>query len=250
MKERPIIFSDSMVRAILEGKKTQTRRIVKPQPKNKDEINYEPGDIRVIGGREVSARLEKMHRLRARSGGDRGGYLRAKDYLCPYGIEGDRLWVRETFRIARPFTGDLDHDMTTQVVRYYADDHPKYRDQDKWRPSIHMPRAASRITLDLIGVRVERLQEIGTGDCIAEGIWTEPPPGAVGQKFPDDIDSWTEERREEWFKGSARAMYMAQCHHEGELREVFCQLWTNIHGEDSWPDNPWVWVIDFKGGAS
>lgn len=229
IKERPIIFSGQMVQAILEGKKTQTRRRIRWSDKTAE-----------YDGCSLFEQKDGTYwPYNCWDGNEH-------PIACPYGCAGERLWVRETFRTVRPFTGDLGHDMTTTIVRYYADDHPKYRDQDKWKPSIHMPRSASRITLGVASISVERLQDIGTGDCIREGIWVEPPPGATQQKYPEDLADWSEERREEWFQGAAKAMYMSQCYHEGQLRDKFHELWNGIHGDDDWQENPWVWVVGFN----
>lgn len=178
MKERPILFSAPMVRAILDGSKTQTRRVVKLQtPKAASISDFCVDGIRV--GR------------------------------CPYGQPGDRLWVREAW-------ADCD-----KLVRYYATDdvHPLR----KKRPSIHMPRWASRITLEVTGVRVERLQDISEGDCIDEGIGQ-----VVQERLP---------------KFEVRGEYDAI---DIEPVEEYRDLWESINGPDSWGANPWVWVVKFK----
>nr|DAI35628.1 MAG TPA: ASCH domain protein [Caudoviricetes sp.] len=137
MQERPILFSAPMVRAILNGRKTQTRRAVKPAKHPLDaEIKAGTGAVN-----------------------------------CPFGHKGDRLWVRETWNMFDPWPGFF----------YAADDHSfgvgEYDDPDHiephnmhWRPSIHMPRIASRITLVITGVRIEHLQDISAADCLAEGV--------------------------------------------------------------------------------
>ena len=157
MKERPILFSGPMVRAILDGRKTQTRRVVKPQP---------VGRQRVIEG--------LAHVTRGMNPADDGAVWYVGDCIssgveirCPFGSPGDRLWVKETWCRGRAF------------VFYRADcggDPPsEYTDDwnaplvDRWRPSIHMPRSASRLTLEVVSVRVERLADISEADAKAEG---------------------------------------------------------------------------------
>lgn len=197
-KERPILFSAPMVRAILDGNKTQTRRVVKLRngqympPSEKADIN---------GWRQM---------------------LRN----CPYGQPVDRLWVRETFADLRGTGIEHRPDPSGPLKRYaFAADHPPGSHGDearkefgvKWKPSIHMPRAASRITLEITGVRVERLQDVSRGDAMAEGC---PFQNMAGGPNPCN-----------WFAG----------------------LWESINGTESWQSNPWVWVVEFKrleGGSS
>lgn len=174
MKNHPILFSAPMVRAILDGSKTQTRRAIKPQP-------------RVLAGELLCWRDDAMtnEELVVR---------------CPYGAPGDRLWVRETWA-----------PLTTGYA-YRADTIWNAPPADRWRPSIHMPRLASRITLQITGVRVQRLQEISESDAISEGI---------GESGYQDV-----------FGGNAVAHYH--------------RLWNVINGIGSWEENPWVWVVEFK----
>ena len=228
MKERPILFSAPMVRAILAGRKTVTRRIVKPQPE-------------VDGLFEQGIKLAIPKRLLGK--GELAGYSapsRAiRDGVCQYGQPGDRLWVRETWQ------GPLfDYDQwdsyredhrrfeTPAFCRYAADggSPPEFVDDEdnlqcKWRPSIHMPRWASRITLEVTGVRVERLQEISEADAIAEGA--ERPENAL------DIDVWD---------GVERAAFNAM----NQPADQFRRLWEQINGAASWEANPWVWVVAFR----
>lgn len=218
MKTNPIIFSSPMVRAILDGRKTQTRRIVKDKlPWCLDPAGFYALDFDQRDGFAEPAVFHKDGRWfwYEAEYPDEGGM----EFRCPFGQPGDLLWVRERFRAERPFTGDIDHDLTTSTIRYYADDHPKYRDQDKWKPSIHMPRWASRITLEVEAVRVERLQDIGERDAVAEG--SEGPRPTL-----------------EW----------------GEISETgpptfvhgFAETWEAVNGAGSWDENPYVWVLDFK----
>lgn len=182
IKERPILFSGEMVRAILDGRKQQTRRIVKPQPAGLW------GSTGKVYGHTFAGVLD----------GPKDHY-----WVCKFGQPGDRLWVRETWA---PMC-DFDKEFGTL---YRADSYPSDSAIPlQWKPSIHMPRAASRITLEITGVRVEQLNDISEEDAISEG-W----PGT--SKMPWSPRGW------------------------------FQSLWQSINGEDSWDANPWVWVIEFK----
>lgn len=196
MKERPILFNGEMVRAIIEGRKTQTRRMIK------DFKGYENSGYDFCIGMNDGE-------IQALTAGDHG--WEATGVRCPYGQPGDRLWVRERFLLHQPFTGNIDNDLGKVHVMYYAGDNPRYRDKDKWKPSIHMPRWASRITLEITGVRVERLQDISEKDAVSEGC--EPDDG--NPESPSPISE-------------------------------FRDLWQSINGAESWAVNPWVWVIEFK----
>jgi hypothetical protein len=211
MKKRPILFKGEMVRAILDGTKTQTRRIVKPQP----EITSDD-DCRVkINGNHHTGPSD---------------YL-LKDVLprfaCPYGQPGDRLWVREKWAAPVLLNESPPSEMDSWVMDglcwrlWYAADGFRSQlkepiiegaDQGRWRSSIHMPRWASRITLEIVGVRVERLQDISEQDAWAEGCFG----------WDDDVTG-----------GSSGY---------GE----FSNLWVSINGDASWNSNPWVWVVEFK----
>ena len=209
MKERPILFSAPMVRAILAGTKTQTRRVVKPQP------GCDPRDDGHI---------------------DMG--------RCPYGQPGDGLWVKETFAIV-PRTAYRRSEGVQQTLRP-DDDHDAaiYRagwDRSnggfRWRPSIHMPRWASRITLEITGVRVERLQDISPSDAIAEGLKGLSKDGGQITKYgiPDsDGLPGTDDAGWPW--------------HAWRISPVdsYRRLWSQINGPRSWDANPFVWVVEFK----
>ena len=223
MKERPILFSAPMVRAILDGTKTQTRRVCKSQP-------Y--GNGFHFDGHELLCHNDYLPPSAMLMDVRRGGVSYTTSNLegwegeCPYGQPGDRLWVRETWMDLRG-TG-VEHRPTpaSGLQRYaYAADTPRgsYGDEArkeyglKWRPSIHMPRAVSRINLEVTGVRVERLQDISETDAQAEGC-------ALECMTPTGDDS-----------GSAiygSGGYLA--------------LWEQINGAGSWDANPWVWVVEFK----
>lgn len=186
MKERPILFSTPMVRATLEGRKTQTRRIMKPQPQKN--INFP-----VVGQ-----------------------YLQKP---CPYGVPDDHLWVRETWSPAFKRT------KSNSGVIYRADygfrkDLSEYYINHKWRPSIFMPRWASRITLENTEVRVQRLQDITEEDAKSEGV--KDNHGVFHQSIQSQIDN--------------------------VYRRNFAVLWDEINAKRGfpWDSNPWVWAITFK----
>lgn len=179
MKERPILFSTDMVKAILDDKKTMTRRVIKHP--------------------------EKYERIRE------------CDFCCPYGKVGQRLWVRETW----------DSDCTCCNPKcngvIYKAGYSGVIVPDKWRPSIFMPRWASRITLEITNIRVERLQEITEKDALAEGVdWY-----SIENKI-EGIGRWIEGI--------------------GRCQQAFRKLWDSINTKRgySWESNPWVWVISFR----
>lgn len=201
-KERPILFSGPMVRAILEGRKTQTRRAVKlPHTNSLGEwestmIGGENGG-RTAAGETVPLQGAIWH-------------TRTGDCLIsPYGQPGDRLWVREThLNWWKRDEANPDGPRVFSHVAAYAADGYELQLGEKWIPSIHMLRAASRITLEIKGVRIERLREISESDAASEGT---------------SLD------------------YLHDTH-----RAAFRELWHSINGADSWNANPWVWIVDFK----
>lgn len=214
MKERPIIMSAPMVRAILADQKTQTRRVVKPQP---PEIlpAYAPKVYWPARDRHMTCNdLDGAAYLQFERPGDydgahvmRGGF----GFRCPYGQPGNRLWVRESFRDARAA-------MLGRVL-YRADG----ENICGWKPSIHMPRHLSRITLEVTTVRVERLQSISEADALAEGITPNWEPGCSG-RLMDALGGFS-------FRPAASA---------------YAELWEQINGPGAWDANPWVWVVEFK----
>tara|TARA_R110002094_G_scaffold54390_7_gene65607 strand:- start:3252 stop:3815 length:564 start_codon:yes stop_codon:yes gene_type:complete len=184
-----------MVRAILDGRKTQTRRVMKPQPGNDNRIPW-PGRKNIV----INIRDDRVPQL------------------CPYGQPGDRLWVRETFRL---FDSHQECSCYDSCVCSKYNGKPVYRadsywDESKWKPSIYMPRWASRITLEVTGVRVERLQDIGEEGAKAEGVIGEDEAAAAGLTWYD------------------------------KPRRAFRFLWESINGPGSWDANPWVWVVEFR----
>lgn len=214
MKTRPILFSGPMVRALLDGSKTQTRRVVKP---------YGADHLFQFRGTTAAAGADEPTGEWAWCG---SSHVVNKHICCPYGKPGDRLWVRETF-------GHPWHHAQPRYFYRASDDekvgcHPDF---DGWKPSIHMPRCASRITLEVTGIRVERLQDISEADAIAEGIVECPIPAdeegprRIGYMVgPDD--------------GKSGLTVTA--------REAYRGLWESINGPESWEASPWVWVVEFK----
>lgn len=155
MKEKPILFAGEMVRAILEGRKTQTRRVMKIQPKYSDCALSRLADTT---DRERRKHIDKLHWVRLSDDRLNVVYDDNRYFRCPYGLSGDRLWVRETFTVM----GGLSF--------YRADGEMSSDDKKPWTPSIHMPRWASRIDLLIKNIRVERLQDISEKDAKAEGV--------------------------------------------------------------------------------
>lgn len=224
MKERPILFSAPMVRAILSGQKTQTRRVVKPIGNDEGFVILDYGNggwpYRSDDGDSTTHTVKRGGKL----------YLDETPHVCPYGQTGDRLWVRETWADVGTCDPGLivyRADYPLCVPRHYENVPPA--SEIRWRPSIHQRREHSRILLEITGVSVERLQDISEEDAAAEGISDggclncgEPEPCGCADPKPD-------------------------------ARDAFARLWHSINGEESWHANPWVWVVEFKrveGGAA
>lgn len=202
VQERPIIFSGDMVKAVLEGRKTQTRRVMKPQPSAVDDAGRW---YRMPGGGE------SLH----------------SGYDCPYGLPGTRLWVRETWcgsvtTEVFPVAGQR-----RSIVAYRANcegDEEAPVVGDCWRSPIHMPRWASRITLEVVSVRAERLQDITEADAVAEGCAAEWHKNRSTPDGPGELDGCS-------------------------AVDDFAALWDSINGRKpgrSWADNPFVWVVAFR----
>ncbi|MFZ4218683.1 hypothetical protein ACEV6Q_12595 [Enterobacter ludwigii] len=190
MKERGMIFNGEMVRAILDGRKTQTRRPVKFPHIDKDAVCE-------LSGNELAGELSA------------GNYRNS-----PHGKPGDRIWVRETWAEAGASAPDLKlyrANYPDHVPSHYENVPPA--DEIRWTPSIHMPRWASRITLEITGVHVERLRDISEQYAQAEGA----TPATYAITPPDAV-----------------------------YRVGYRHLWESLYGEESWQANPWVWVIEFK----
>ncbi|HAU3358221.1 TPA: hypothetical protein JDL67_000799 [Salmonella enterica subsp. salamae] len=216
MKERGMIFNAEMVRAILDGRKTQTRR----------PFNWKRQPTMEMAERDDGSLWPWAEDC------ERGGDIW---FACPFGEVGDRIWVRETYQgplfdyeQMESYLEDSSKFEKPDFCVYRADGKPapEFYDADDnlhcgWRPSIHMPRWASRILLEITNVRVERLNDISEEDAAAEGVgqlrggfWKHYQPG------------WTQ--------------------HQLSARGSFVTLWKSIYGADSWQANPWVWVIEFK----
>lgn len=219
MKERPIIFSAPMVRAVLEGRKTQTRRVVKPQPAS-DGVGLSQHPI--FGLCAVTREIDGSTRWLA----------------CPYGVPGDRLWVRETMT-QRPMMGLLGEPTNAIVAAYKADDEDCVEElgfnlAPWWRgkgdlSAIHMPRNRARLLLEITTIRAERLQDISASDAQAEGVKPIPCGACIGGECIR--------------QGPYCEHYMA-----GHI-EAYQRLWNDINGAGSWDANPWVWVVEFRSAA-
>ncbi len=197
-----------MVRAILDGSKTQTRRIVKASTDR---------PFNGLVARSVRA-AKDCPVLRAWFAGGPND-VSSIEVTCPYGQAGDQLWVRETWAY------NPDFPESAQRALYRADPECEH-DVDRWKPSIHIPRWASRITLEITDVRVERLQDITYDDALAEGIFN---PATIAERNPITGETGEDTgRRLSWAQRSYRL------------------LWESINGSGSWEANPWVWVVEFK----
>ena len=207
MKERPILFSAPMVNSILNGTKTQTRRIAKG-------VGIAPGIGQVLKGSDD---------------------IKEWPEFCPYGKPGDRLWLRETWQ--GPILDDDEYEeyrrngkesyLKPQYCVYRATDQLNAIDEDgnelNWRPSIHMPRSACRLILEITNIRVERLQDVSVEDAKAEGFDYSTHPSAIKMGYA--IGAKTN----------------------------FRFAWEEIYGPNAWNKNPWVWIVEFKviqGGAA
>lgn len=214
MNFKPILFSTEMVQAILDGRKTQTRRIVKAR--KGESLKYELWEDEIR-----KPNIEPI----IYSGG--GAYsLIDNTHLCPYGEPGDVLWVRESWA----YTG-IYYIYKANGDKFWLDENYEESVQKiKWRPSIHMPKEASRVFLKVKSIRVERLQDITEEDAIAEGVLT--------------LGIWESDNHRYWQN------YLEAGKDDQDVcisaKESFKTLWQSINGPDSWEANPWVWVIKFK----
>ena len=261
MKERPILFSGPMVRAILDGRKTQTRRFYTVATLPDGLKSYQQEELKLIDG-VVHGRRADSQTWNVMVGG-KGPRGEGNPERCPYGQPGDRLWVRETYSEQHPAAipegrysidgmagipgppgvtyrcvyradGEPLQIWRTADYPYYSTNGPKDDIDTKyptvtsnfsrggkaihWTPSIFMPRWASRITLEVTGVRVERLREIGTNDCYEEGI--ERPAGPLLGSVVTERDN---------------------------ARNAYRKLWDSINAKRApWSSNPWVWAVEFK----
>ncbi|HBT4143607.1 TPA: hypothetical protein MBN22_000938 [Klebsiella variicola] len=244
-----MIFNSEMVRAILDGRKTQTRRIMKVQPES-NQLG-----LLLITDSTKHSDIGKYHWAESNA---TGNHVRSKLFSSPFGAVGERIWVRETWATLGNEEGCYvdwednlckgDERSAARIYRASCEQRPgdyglwsipddaywkphtkEHKFEGAWRPSIHMPRWASRILLEITDVRVERLNAISEEDARAEGIIDggclncgEPEPCGCANPEPDATDA-------------------------------FAYLWQSIYGQDNWNANPWVWVIEFKrveGGAA
>ncbi len=234
MKERPILMSAPMVQALLAGSKTQTRRVVKPQPRY--DADWDGGSYYIT--------LHKDRRalgLIASCKDPRNASLLLE--TCPYGQPGDVLYVREAWR-------KLPDGSTT----YRA----SYTDQEaaaaKWKPGIHLPKSESRLWLKIVSVRVERLQDISEADAVAEGIehvcdW---PTGehdgtsAVTRALYRNYLSTEKSTAADPYDIVATLAGVAEIAAQAWARASYRSLWESINGPGSWDENPWVWRVEFR----
>lgn len=230
MKERPVIFNGEMVRAILDGRKTQTRRVMNVQPKPSE---TRPGDF-WFSSKKLESMVHVSDFMPCNSPiADCHHFF--QEHCCPFGQVGDRLWVREAFgmQVRRDGLGGTGE---FRVYRASNPDAVKYTTACgksvpvKWTPSIHMPRWASRITLEITAVRVERLNSISEEDAKAEGVRV-VKVREDGERYCDYLSP--------------------EINHYRRPSDSFISLWESIYGEESWQHSPWVWVIEFRrvGGA-
>ncbi|HBQ1905213.1 TPA: hypothetical protein L9X69_003440 [Klebsiella pneumoniae] len=204
ISERGMIFNAEMVRALLDGRKTQTRRPIKWKQTRFTEIGEREDGSKWPWSEDAEHACDFWH-------------------PCPFGAVGDRIWVREAFRVhsraidvaTLVYKASERNSWTEQTRRVPVAVCNKPATPEKWIPSLHMPRWASRILLEITGVRVERLRSMSQDDARAEGVIAASGPMEAGLAFRE--------------------------------------LWDSIYGEESWKANPWVWVIEFKrveGGAA
>lgn len=200
-RERPILFSAPMISALLDGTKTQTRRVMKPQPGGHIWTDSKTGLLMT----DIKHKFGPSTAL-----------------ICPYGQPGDRLWVRESWRQAYPPTS-FSNGIIFRADAFRACGMDEYSDRHQWKPSIHMRRADSRILLEIVGVRVERLQDISEADAIAEGV------------IEGDGD----------FAGCF-SVPGTQAMSGTTAKECYARLWDQINGGGAWAVNPWVWCLTFN----
>ncbi|MBC4753467.1 ASCH domain-containing protein [Klebsiella variicola] len=233
MTERGMIFNGEMVRAILDDRKTQTRRPIKWKQTRFTEIGEREDGSKWPWSEDTEHACDFWH-------------------PCPFGAVGDRIWVREAFRVHSRAT-----DVATLV--YKASERNSWTEQthrvpvavcnkpatpEKWTPSLHMPRRASRILLEITDVRVERLNAISEEDAQREGVHTEVWDQTVVARNYAARDEFFQF----WSEDMPHYVEMNQLY-----RSSFRSLWESIYGAEKWQANPWVWVIEFKrveGGAA
>ncbi len=226
-KARPILFSGPMIHVLLNGRKTQTRRVVKPSPGRQSEWATVAGLARCPSNYlcDVDGRLGAQFQHPLAGTTQPYGLVPADSpfgwFVCPYGKPGDLLWVREAFSYSHSVNDDPVR-RPLAPVWHWADGNPDFGDFAKPRPSIHMPRWASRLTLEITGVRVERLKAISEMDAYAEGIDTEGSAYLAAEHGK---------------LGGASGPAASVC--------AYADLWDSINGPGAWEANTWVWALSF-----
>jgi hypothetical protein len=225
---RPILFSAPMVRAILAGTKTQTRRVCKPAESAGLSFVVGPFDCPELG--------------RGFFGDEEGDV----QFQCPYGKPGDRLWVRETWRTDAGYDAYAPNQIDSGASLFFLADQREHRinrrpecgphEWGKTRVSIHMPRWASRILLEIVAIRVERLQDISGSDAANEGV--QVPCDVRGRP----LLRLTGKVPPSKFSGKHAQDWTA----DDYLRFEYAELWESINGPGSWDANPWVWCVEFR----
>lgn len=221
MRERPILFSGPMVLAILDGRKTQTRRVMKEQPTWFSESGW--------------PLKNKMKSEYVGMGYSRGYH---PPQVCQFGIPGDRLWVKETGSVSLDKQAWMYADFGGKLSPSATPGSGSWAREWKTCPSIFMPRWASRISLEITTVRVEPLQAISEADAAAEGV----PPNWVG-----DLSGWSAE--EHGYLGVVNRETVCEEGYYRTARCAFSEIWDSINGKRpgcAWKDNPWCWVVEFK----
>lgn len=243
-KEHPIRFNTAMVRAILDGSKTQTRRVLKVPANLLDKVRFERAEYAETSQQRQCGVFWGMV----------GDIPVGPPIACPYGQPGDRLWVREAFAFTDThcpeYEGSVDYRADGKCYAVQSNelhDVPSMLDPWKgpWKPSIHMPRWASRILLEIVSVRVERLQDISEADARAEGArrFDAIPVGELKRRDPDRWSMESPADTDECLT-TARAAF----------GNYFCKVnGKTLHGvldTSPWGANPWVWVVEFKRVAA
>lgn len=217
MKEHPILFSTPMVQAILQGRKTQTRRVIK-------------GEFETLDNEEYLFYKKERTFMNLGSGD--------ANHLCPYGQPGDLLWVRETWATSKA----LDKVKPSNILSGFGceykaggcslTNYDNLIDRGRWRPSIHMPKIAARIWLQIEEILVEQVQDISEEDAIAEGV--------------NRTKHWKTKNIvfEDYGYYSKKALSQNRCLETA--KESFQSLWYSINGIESWHENPWLWVVKYK----
>ncbi|GAA5557173.1 hypothetical protein Asch01_01891 [Acinetobacter schindleri] len=234
MKERPILFNAEMVQAILDGRKTQTRRIMRRQPDAVERFHHGESTKDTNADHAILRCYSDPKGFK----GCNSGWLASATYKTPFSEfnVGDRLWVRETFCYGcidewdaehpddrRLFVDQYDGRKQSSIPKQWCLENNVEIEDVIWKPSIHMPRSASRLLLEITKIRVEQIQDITKEDAKAEGFDYSTTPSAIEMGYSIGA------------------------------RTNFRHTWEGIYGTESWDQNPWVWVIEFKvvqGGAA